>query len=791
LPFKDSRWSSAWSCALIFLATFIVYHPALHGDLLWDDAGHVTRPDLQSFAGLGRIWFEIGATQQYYPVLHSAFWLEHRLWGDSALGYHLLNVLLHATAACLFAFVLRRLLDGYRCRAGSPDPAMPGSKAGSGDPALQLPAAAGSSLATDHRPQAGFLRPLAGAEWLAAGLFALHPVCVESVAWISEQKNTLSAVFYLAAALAYLRFDSCGRGALTPRGGGIGALAPRGEGTPPTNGGDAPPSARWFDRGEGAAAPSARAKRAYALATVLFFLALLTKTVTATLPAALLVIFWWRRGRIEWRRDVMPLLPWFVLGAGSGLFTAHFERELIGAQGADFSLNVIERGLLAGRVFWFYLAQLVWPANLIFIYPRWTIDAAQWWQWLFLAAALGLLAALVLAGRRHSVAEAGRLGRLSHSLGAHPAPNETLTRSATFRVRARAALAALLLFGGTLFPVLGFFNVYPFIYSYVADHFQYLAGLPIFALAAAGLMTALYGSRGRSPHPIAAAVTPPVSPNGGNREGRAGLRPASSRALEGRSETGPTATPASIRYVSPAVVLTLLATLAILTWRQAGMYRDAVTLYETTLARNPAAWMAHNNLAIEFVKAGREAAAIAHYEAVLKLRPDYPQAENNLGDALVRLDRAAEAIPHFERAIQLESRYAVAHRSLGMALAMTGRTEEAVAHFAQAVQIQPTYAEAELYWAAALAQTGRFAEARPHFERAIALAPDSADFRNTYGEALAHAGQLDAAVAQYEASLRLDGPQAEVHANLARALRRLGRYGEARDHERAAQQLTK
>ena len=350
-------WPIGWLWAAVFAFAFIAYLPALDGSLLWDDAGHVTRADLRSLNGLFRIWFEVGATQQYYPFLHSAFWLEHRLWGDATLGYHLVNVLLHATAAGLFGTLLRRL-------------AVPGA-------------------------------------WLAALLFVLHPVCVESVAWIAEQKNTLSAIFYLAAALAYLRFD------------------------------------------EG------RSSRHYLLATGLFLLALLTKSVTASLPAALLVVFWWQRGRLDWRRDVVPLLPWFALGAASGLFTAHFEHELIGAQGIDFDLSLLQRGLLAGRVVWFYLGKLLWPADLIFIYPHWTVDAAQWWQWVFPAGFLTLLAGLTWWSRRQ-----------------------------------RGPLAALLLFAGTLFPVLGFVNVYPFLFSYVADHFQYLASLAVFALAAAGLARA-------------------------------------------------------------------------------------------------------------------------------------------------------------------------------------------------------------------------------------------------------------------------------------------------------------
>src|ERR1035441_627844 len=204
---------------LLFLATLLAYAPSLRGGLVWDDVGHVTRPALQSPHGLWRIWFELGATQQYYPLLHSAFWVEHRLWGDAVLGYHVTNVALHVAAAFLVVAIMRRLA-------------------------------------------------LEGA-WLAGFLFALHPVCVESVAWIAEQKNTLSAVFYLGAALAYLEFDGT------------------------------------------------RRRSRYFLALGLFTLALLSKTVTATLPAALVVVLWWQRGRLSWRRDGGPLVPWFALEAST------------------------------------------------------------------------------------------------------------------------------------------------------------------------------------------------------------------------------------------------------------------------------------------------------------------------------------------------------------------------------------------------------------------------------------------------------------------------------------------
>ncbi len=639
---------AGWFFAVVLVLLLLAYGPALSGAFLWDDAGHVTRADLRSFAGLGRIWFEVGATQQYYPVLHSAFWLEHRLWGDATPGYHLLNLALHALAATQFLVVLRRL-------------AVPGAM-------------------------------------LAALLFAFHPVCVESVAWIAEQKNTLSLVFYLAAALAYLRFNPAG-----------GASRP----------GDRGP---W---------------RSYALATFLFTLGLLTKTVTATLPAALLVVAWWRRGRLDPRRDVLPLLPWFALGAGGGLFTAHLEKIQIGAEGADFALGFLDRAVLAGKVFWFYLRSVAWPFDLLFVYPRWAIDATQPWQWACLLAAAALFGLLLYRARSQ-----------------------------------RGPLAAGLLFAGSLFPVLGFFNVYPFVFSYVADHFQYLASLALFALAGAGLKLA--GDR----LPRAAAF------------GLAGL---------------------------------LLGGLGTLTWRQSRMYRDVVTLWETTLARNPDAWMAHHNLALALSAAGRVPEALPHLETVLRLHPNHAPAENNLGNLFLRLNRPQEALPHLERALQLhpaypeahnnlgsaylalerlpESReqfekalqlnpdYAVAHRNLGVALAMSDRFPEAIDQFTAALRLDPAYTDAEINLAVTLMMTRGLPAAIPHFERAVELEPASLDARLTYARALLDHGRYDEAIGQGEAVLRLNPDQADAHMTLALAFRQLGRREEAARHYTEALRL--
>jgi len=610
----DSRAPAWWTAPLLLVLALACYWPALHGGMVWDDDGHVTKPELQSLSGLVQIWASLHATQQYYPLLHSAFWIEHLLWGDATIGYHLTNVLEHAAAAYLLVLALRRL-------------ALPGAR-------------------------------------LAGVLFVVHPVCVESVAWISEQKNTFSLVLYLLAGLAYLRFDA--------------------------------------DRG----GPGAMG--AYRLATLLFVLALLTKTVTATLPAALLVIFWWKRGRIEARRDVGPLIPWFALAALSGLFTAWVERTVIGAEGTAFNLSFIDRCLLAGRVVWFYLGKLVWPQPLMFIYPRWDVQAQApgWAGYLAMAAAVtaGLWA---------------------------------------LRRRARGPLAAWLFFVGSLFPALGFFNVYPFVFSFVADHFQYLASMGILAAAAAGI----------------AGLLVRAAPAG--------------------------------RAAGWALVSLGIAVLGILANAQSLTYADEPTLYRATLAQNPDCWMAHNNLGLWCRNHGQPDQALEHYRAALRLRKDYPQAHNNLGILLEDRGDLEGAAAEFRAALSVTKDYVAARNNLGNVLGkMTGHVSESIDQLREAVRLQPGFAAAHSNLGAALSKVpGGMDEAIVQYKEALRLRPDLAEAHANLGNAYSDTNQLVEAVAQYEEALRLDPNDPEVHSNLGLALNALGRPTEALTHYNEALHL--
>lgn len=585
---------------LVYLGLIAVYWPALQGRLLWNDPDYVTRPQLQSLRGLSRIWLEPGATEQYYPLLHSAFWLEHRLWGETALGYHLVTLAWHALSCVLFGLVLEAL----------------------------APRAEGDGAS-------GFPRKAVG---LAVALFAFHPVCVESVAWIAEQKNTLSLVFSLGAVLAYLRYED--RRTLGP----------------------------------------------YALATFLFGCAVLSKSLTATVAPALVVIAWWRRGRLEWRRDIAPLLPWCAAGAAIGLFTAWDERHFGGAEGVHFDLAGAGRWIVAGRVVWFYLGKLVWPHPLIFFYERWTVAPGAPSQYLGLLGAIAATLLLLGVARRW-----------------------------------RGPLAVWLLFVVTLFPVMGFLNVYAFVFSFVADHWQYLPMLP----AIAGL----------------AAL-----------------------ANSGLSRLG--------RRASWAVQGLVIGVISVLSWRQAHLYADVETLYRRTLDLNPGAWLAHANLGTLELDAGHPEQAVPEFSAALRLVPSYPELHANLADAYVILNRYPEAIAEYEDAIVLRPDYAVAHVNLARALVVTGRAPEAVPHYLEALKYQPDHADWQLGLGVAYSEAGDAAGALEHDQAAVDLDPGFAQAHNNEATILAALGRSNEALEELRTALRLKPDYADARRNLAALLER-------------------
>ena len=582
--------------ALIILVVFLAYLPALHGGFIWDDDDYVTEsPTLHDLEGLRRIWFEAGAIPQYYPLVHTVFWLEYHLWGLNPFGYHLINVLLHAVAAIL----LWRVLLG-----------------------LQISGA-----------------------WLAAVIFALHPVCVESVAWITECKNVLSIVFYFAAALAYLRFVALGDAGFSSR-------------------------RRWCY---------------YLGALALFTAALLSKTVTCSLPAALLLVCWWKKERLR-RDDILPLFPFFLIGLASGLVTMWVEKHYVGAQGSEWSLTLGERCLIAGRALWFYADKLIWPVQLTFIYPRWEIATDVWWQWLFPIAAVCVVAGLWLARCR---------------IGKGP-------------------LAAVLFFVGTLGPSLGFVNMFPMRYSFVADHFQYLASVGLIALCASGL----------------------------NR----------------------------IPRIVPAMLIVMLG---VLTWQQTSIYRNLEILWRDTLAKNPGCWMAHCNLGVCLYDKGRIGEAMDQYQEAIRLHPNSFETLNNIGLALAAQGHVDEAIEDYRKAIQIHPNYYVALYNLGLALAAKGQLDEAIEDYRKAIQINPNFVDSLNNLGHALAAKGRFDEAIENYHKAIQINPNLFISYDYLGQALSAQGRFDEATGSYRKAIQIDPHHADTYFDFGTMLNQSGRTQEA------------
>src|SRR5436190_6474795 len=581
-----SWWKRDWFFCLILAAvTMLAYQPAWNGGLLWDDEANIATPELRSLDGLRRIWFVPRATQQYQPLHYSSSWLQQRLLGDSPTGYHLVNLLLHIGCVVLVLKILR-------------------------------------------------LSRIPGAE-LAAIIFALHPVNVETVAWIAERKNTLSGVFGLAATLSYLKFDE------------------------------------------------SRSRRSYAFTTGLFLLGLLTKTAIVTLPLALLVIFWWKRGAISCRRDVVPLVPFFFLAAAAGLMTRWVEYSNIAYRARTLDLSLLDRCLIAGRAFWFQLGNLFWPSNLMFVYPRWEINAAVWWQYLFPLALLVLLG--VLWGLRRW---------------------------------SRAPLAGVLIYILLLLPSLGFLNIYFFIYSFVADHWQYLACMGIITPCASGIVL-----------------------------------------LAGRLKRWRA-------WLEPGITLVIAGVLFVVTSHQSRIYTDIETLYRTTIARNPACWMAQVNLGNILYQANRIPEAMDLFNQAMRIKPAV--AHYCLGNALVQKQRTLEAIDEYKRALAIDPDEAETHNNLGNALLLRGRTPEAIHEYEQALRLNPAYAKAHNNLGNALLQTGRASEAIDHYKEALRIAPNSADAHNNLAAALAQMGRTSEAIEELKATLRINPGYVDARNNLAK-----------------------
>lgn len=588
-PGSRPAWRGWLGFVVLAAAAAVAYGPALDAGWIWDDDSYVLEnPAVQRPDGILHAWVP-GSTPQWYPMVFVSFWAQHAVHGLEPFGFHLVNLLLHL-ASGLLAWRLLALLG------------LPGAS-------------------------------------LAAGIFLLHPVQVESVAWVTERKNVLSLVFALASLLAWTRFLRDGR-------------------------------------------PFPARAGTWGASLLLFVLAMLSKTTAVAVPVAAAAIAWWRPweapGARRSERIAALLAPFFAIGVAMGLFTAYMEATHVGASGAEFARPPVERLLHAARAWWWYLGTWAWPSDLLFVYPPFRGGAAAGWA--AVAAGLAVAAGAAVAARRG----------------------------------VRGAAVAFLCFSAGVFPALGFLNLYPLRYAPVADHFMHMATVPL-AAATAWLGAALLGRV-----PVA----------------RAGV-------------------------ASGALATVLLLALGSATNAHARAFRDEETLWRATLARNPDAWLASNNMVSILLRRAEDAGAA--------------------GDAAARDALLAECSSLAESAVRLAGSVDMPVQSnMSEVRRLQGRLPEALAALDEAVRIQPSAPGPRWQRGRVLELLGRFDEAGQEYARAVELSPRQLVYLREWVRWLAKAGRNDDAYAVARRIVEVDPADAEAVANLGSLALERGDVAEAR-----------
>lgn len=505
-----------WALALL---AFAAYLPALRAGFIWDDiTAIVQNPVVLAPEGLLHLWLNPAANageSHYWPLAYSTFWLEHRIWGLRPFGFHLTNIAMH----CLNTVLVFRVLSRLRVSVA----------------------------------------------WFASALFAVHPVHVESVAWVIERKDVLSAALYLLSGLCFFRFAD--------------APLPR----------------------------SQRTWSGYAASLLLFVAAMLAKSIAVSLPAALLLCLWWRRGAEGVRAGIWWLAPFLLLGVSISAWDVWLVRQL---ETLGFGFTVLERVQIAGRAFWFYLWKIVWPAKLMAFYPRWRVEQRELLPYMWPAAALALTGLLFAARKRFG----------------------------------RAPLTAALYYQVTLLPVLGVVTFGFMMYAFVADRYVYLASVAPIAFFAAAIHIGL---------------PPPV-----RTVGKA-LLLALLFMLTWRETLHYRDSGTFWRYNIARNPKAWEAQHQLgLVLGQAGDMTDAIAAFRVSLAVKPDYAQAHNNLALALQASGHMEEANREFAEAVRLIPNYAEAYNNWGELLSQMGRKSDALARFRKAIELRPDMSEAQENL-------------------------------------------------------------------------------------------------------------------------------
>jgi len=616
--------------AAVGLLAVVVFIPAFNAAFVWDD---VLIVNLSEFVtGFRDIWFNprlIESEGHYWPMVYTTFWVEQMLWGTDPVGYHVVNVALHAANAMLVLVLLRRL--------GAP-----------------------------------------GA-WVAAAIFAVHPTHVDSVAWAIERKDVLSALFYLLAALAYLSWDERTREASS-------SVGTRG-------------ASRHRRRAARRRRSTGRDEAMYAGSLAAFVLALLSKSIAVTLPATLLVYHWWRGGRVrghEFARSVPFFAAAAVITAGDLVYYRSLER-------LSLDISLAERAQIVARAFWHYAQQLLWPADLLPIYPRWEIDGGDVLGWALFVLGAGVVVGLWTLR--------GRVGR--------------------------APLAAVLFFGITLSPVLGLVDYGYMRTSYVADRFQYLAGIGFIAL-------------------VVGSVSWTVS----------------------RLEAGH-----RLRAVGVLSLLcaAALVALGVLTWRLTLNYETPEKFYTYIVTKNPTArGGAYVNLGNAYRGQGRIDDAIEAYEqSLINDAPDVRLTHYNLGTLHHSEGDIDLAESHLRQSLEADPNYTSAISQLSKLLASRQEFDEAEKLALKALSLSPRKAQVLLNASDLYERIGDIEQAEKYLVQALDRRPDDVNWLSNYGLFLYRHGREADAEPVLRRALEAEPGLEGVAQSLAALMLRQGRDDEA------------
>ena len=620
---------------LLFLIIFAVFSPALRAGFIWDDVIITATEEIYQTNGIIKLWLQprvVSGELHYWPLTYTTFWLEDLLWGFKPPSAHAVNLVIHS-GVCILFWQLLRTLD------------VPGS-------------------------------------WLAALIFAVHPVHVEPVVWIIGRKDLLAALFYLGSALLWLRYLS------------------------------------------------SRNSVFLAISVLVFAAAMVSKSTAITLPLALILLIWWKQGKLVFR-DAILTLPHFFVALAIGLADSMYYAS---NEPLSFGFSLIERIINASKALVFYVSKLAYPSDLFIIYDRWELNVADLVSWMHVAMV---------------IAVAASLWWLRDRIG-------------------RGPLAVMIFFAITLLPALGFMDFGYMNFAPVADRYQYLASSGPIALLSAGIVTGIL----KLPHLLRAVATLPIA-------GTIGLlvfltwNQTELYKDEFTFFTHVTNANPEARSASHNLGKELYAM---------ERYEETIiaALRETRLSPNN--FEPHALIALSLEKLGRLDEAFNRLETALDLEPDSDFVLSRLAVLSGDLGRYEEQLAYLTTLRELKGHNLESYLNFAETYVNLGRMPDARTGIAAARLLQPAGSDLlrlqVLSGRIELAEQ-RYGEAASNFEAALAMNSDSIEARSGLARARLGLGLLEQARQDFSALVATDGSNADHHEGLAATLLALGRHSDA------------